>query len=70
MAPVNEEDGASAGGRPSDRHEAEGMPRRIREHPRSFGVRLVIELRPAESQHGSFGLIEVVNPEVQVKLHG
>jgi hypothetical protein len=46
------------------------MPRRIREHPRSFGVRLVIELRPTESQYGSFGLIEVVNPEVQVKLHG
>ena len=38
------------------------MSRRIREHPRSFGLRLVIELRTAGRQHRPFGFIEVRRP--------
>jgi hypothetical protein len=45
------------------------MSRRIREHPRSLGLRLVIELRTAGRQHRPFGFIEDADPEVQVKLH-
>jgi hypothetical protein len=33
-------------------------------------LRLVIELRTAQWEHGSFGFIEVADSEVQVKLHG
>ena len=33
-------------------------------------ARLMIELRPAQGEHGSLGCVQVVNPKMQVKLHG
>jgi hypothetical protein len=32
-------------------------------------ARLMIELRPAQGEHGSLGCVQVVNPKMQVKLH-
>jgi hypothetical protein len=33
-------------------------------------ARLIVKHRPAQGEHGSLGCVEVVNPEMQVKLHG
>jgi hypothetical protein len=31
---------------------------------------LIVEHRPAQGEHGSLGCVEVVNLEMNVKLHG
>ena len=33
-------------------------------------ARLIVKHRPAQGEHGSLGCVEVVNPKMQVKLHG
>jgi len=33
-------------------------------------ARLIVKHRPAQGEHGSLGGVEVVNPKMQVKLHG
>jgi hypothetical protein len=53
----------------SGRDKAERMTRRIGVDPRAVEARLMVELRPAHSEHGSLGRVEVVNPKMQVKLH-
>ena len=46
------------------------MTCRIGIDPRAIGIRLIVELRPAQGEHCSLGCVEVVDPEVKVKLHG
>ena len=46
------------------------MTRRIGENLRPVRPRLIVELRPAQGEHCSLGCVEVVDPEVKVKLHG
>jgi hypothetical protein len=33
-------------------------------------ARLIVKHRPAQGEHGSLGCVEVVHPEMEVKLHG
>jgi hypothetical protein len=54
----------------SGRDEAERMTCRIGEDPRAVAARLIIEFRSARGEHGLLDRFEVVNPEMQVDLHG
>jgi hypothetical protein len=46
------------------------MTCRVGEDPRAVGPRLIVELRPTQGEHGSLGRVEVVDPKMEVKLHG
>jgi hypothetical protein len=46
------------------------MTCRIGVDPRAAGRRLIVELHPAKGEHVSFGCIEVVDPKMEVDLHG
>jgi len=52
------------------RDKAERMTCRIGVDSRAIGPRLIVELRPAQGEHGSLGCVEVVDPKMEVKLHG
>ena len=45
------------------------MTCRIGVDARAVG-RLIVELRSPKGEHGVLGCIEIVNPEMQVELHG
>ena len=57
-------------GATSGRDEAERVPCRIGVDPRAVAARLIVEPRSAHGEHGLLDFIEVVNPEMQVDLHG
>jgi hypothetical protein len=52
------------------RDKTEWMTCRVGEDPRAVGPRLIVELRPTQGEHGSLGRVEVVDPKMEVKLHG
>jgi hypothetical protein len=52
------------------RDKAERMTCRIGVDPRAAGPRLIVELRPAQGKHVSFGCIEIVDSKMKVDLHG
>jgi hypothetical protein len=46
------------------------MTRRIGEDARAVGRRLMVDLRGTQGQQRPLGRVEVVDANVQVKLHG